>query len=77
MTKTVNDLQLDAVMLAGLIGGAEVLADAATSMDAHCVEAKMARNSLPPMFDDLRRRADALAEALERLEGRIQVREEA
>ena len=68
MTKSVNDLQLDAVMLAGLIGGAEVLADTATSMDGNCPEARMACNSLPAVFDDMRRRADALAEELERLE---------
>ncbi len=68
MNKTIDDLQVDAVMLAGLIGGAEVLADTATSMDGNCPEAKMATNSLPAVFEDLRRRADALAEGLERLE---------
>ncbi|MBY5987079.1 hypothetical protein [Roseovarius atlanticus] len=69
MTKTIEDLQDDAVFLAGLIGGAEVLADTTNSTDPNCQEHKLASNSLLPIFEDLRRRANALVEGLERLKG--------
>ena len=69
MTKTIRDLQTDAVFLAALIGGAEVLTDMAESRDGCCPEGKLASNSLPAVFQDLRRRADALADELEKING--------
>ena len=66
MAKTIRDLHTDAVFLAGLIGGADVLTDMAESRDGHCPEGKMARNSLPAIFQDMRRRAEALANELEK-----------
>ncbi|WP_288943731.1 hypothetical protein [uncultured Roseovarius sp.] len=69
MSKTISDLQTDAVFLAALIGGAEVLTDKATGMDVGDPEVKMANNSLPAVFEDLRRRADALADELEKING--------
>jgi|GEM_PF-4547723 len=65
MTKGIRDLQTDAVFLAALIGGAEVLTDRATSLNRDDVERGMASNALPAIFEDLRRRADALADKLE------------
>ncbi|MGK7652406.1 hypothetical protein ACSQ76_08325 [Roseovarius sp. B08] len=69
MTKTIYDLENEAAFLAGLIGGAEVLVDTVNSTDSNCQEHKLASNSLLPIFEDLRRRADELTVALERLEG--------
>lgn len=69
MTKTIRDLQTDAVFLSALIGGAEVLTGKATGAEVGDPELKMASNSLPAVFEDLRRRADALAYELEKLNG--------
>ena len=68
MTKTIRDLQTEAVFLSGLIGGADVLSDKATGLTEDDIERKMANNALPAVFEDLRRRADALADGLEELE---------
>lgn len=68
MAKTIRDLQTEAVFLSGLIGGADVLSDKATGLTDDDVERKMANNSLPAVFEDMRRRADAIAEGLEELE---------
>lgn len=68
MTKTIENLQDDAAFLTGLIGGAEVLVDTVNSTDPNCQEHKLASNSLLPIFEDLRRRAEELTVALERLE---------
>ncbi|MDM8168569.1 hypothetical protein [Roseovarius sp.] len=68
MIKTISDLQLEAVYLAGLIGGAEVLTEQASDGAEEDPLTKMANNSLPAIFEDLRRRADAIADDLEKLE---------
>lgn len=68
MTKTVSDLQLDAVHLAGLIGGAEVLSEQASDGADYDPLTALASNSLPAIFQDMRRRAEAIADDLEKLE---------
>lgn len=67
MTKTIRDLQTDAVFLAGLIEGADVLMDKVTGLAENDEERRMARNSLPAIFQDLRRRAGALVNGMEEL----------
>ena len=69
MSKTIRDLQTDAVFLSALIGGADVLSDMAASRERDCPEGKMANNALPAVFEDMRRRADALADELEKING--------
>lgn len=70
MPKTISDLQLEAVYLAGLIGGAEVLSEQATDGSDEDPLTKMANNSLPAIFEDMRHRASAIADELEKLEDR-------
>lgn len=70
MPKTISDLQLEAVYLAGLIGGAEVLSEQATDGSDEDPLTKMANNSLPAIFEDMRLRAEAIADELEKLEDR-------
>ena len=65
MPKTISDIQTDAVYLAALIDGADLLADRATCGDDNDPEFQQARNSLPAIFADMRRRANELANALE------------
>lgn len=68
MPKTISDLQLEAVYLAGMIGGAEVLAEQASDGAEEDPLTKLSNNSLPAIFQDMRRRADAIANDLEKLE---------
>ena len=70
MPKTISDLQLEAVYLAGLIGGAEVLSEQATDGSDEDPLTKMANYSLPAIFEDMRLRAEAIADELEKLEDR-------
>ncbi|WP_422028532.1 hypothetical protein [Roseovarius sp.] len=68
MPKTISDLQLEAVHLAGMIGGAEVLSEQAMDGADEDPLTAMAHNSLPAIFEDLRRRSYAIADDLEKLE---------
>jgi len=70
MTKTISDLQLDAVFLAGLIGGGEVLFEKARHGADDDPLAKLAQNSMPAIFEDMRHRAEAIANELEKIEDR-------
>ncbi|QFT79420.1 hypothetical protein FIU89_02270 [Roseovarius sp. THAF27] len=68
MAKTVYELGNDAVFLAGLIGGAELIADTVNTSQPTGEEYRLASNSLLPIFEDLRRRADALVRDIETLD---------
>lgn len=70
MPNTIDDIQLDAVYLAGMIGGAEVLSEQACDGAEEDPLTRLANNSLPAIFHDMRKRAEAIANALEELEGK-------
>lgn len=71
--KTLSELSHEAVQLAGLCDGLDVLADTATrlpwpeDLPRNC-DVRRAANSLPPLIDTIIRRTNALADDLERLE---------
>lgn len=68
--KTINEVQAEAVELWALIGGAQVLSEVADVSNMDYNMRKLASEALHPVFEDLRRRADALANDIDDCETR-------